>query len=158
MVTVKQYNILLVDDSTSDMRLMHEAANVSNLDSMVSLTSCYSAQESLSSLEAFFLRGENFHAIILDLNMPRYNGLYLLDKIKSDARFASIPVFVLTNSDHPKDIYACAEKGADAYIQKPTNFITLVHFFEALKYSFQEIGAVSVPAVENRYHELQRAA
>lgn len=60
--------------------------------------------------------------ILLDIQMPRVNGLEVLKQIKSDPQTQSIPVVILTSSKENPDIKKCYELGANSYIVKPVNF------------------------------------
>lgn len=68
--------------------------------------------------------------ILLDIQMPKVNGLEVLQKIKSDPRTRSIPVVILTSSKESPDIQKCYDLGANSYIVKPVNF---EGFAEAIK-------------------------
>lgn len=60
--------------------------------------------------------------ILLDIQMPKINGIEVLERIKSDERTKSIPVVVLTSSKEDPDIQKCYKLGANSYIVKPVNF------------------------------------
>ena len=60
--------------------------------------------------------------ILLDLNMPRIGGLEVLARLKKDAQFAHIPIFVLTTSDNPFELERCYADGAAACLVKPVEF------------------------------------
>ncbi len=68
--------------------------------------------------------------ILLDIQMPKVNGIEVLEKIKSDERTKSTPVVMLTSSKEDPDIKRCYELGANSYIVKPVNF---EGFAEAIK-------------------------
>jgi len=71
--------------------------------------------------------------IILDLNMPRMNGIEFLQKIKKDARFVQVPVMVLTTSAEPNDLKKCYEMSVSGYMQKPPDFQDFVDMFQSIK-------------------------
>jgi len=62
---------------------------------------------------------ERFDAVILDVNMPRMNGLEFLEKIKNDENYAAIPVIMLTTEGQDEDRDKAMALGATAYIVKP---------------------------------------
>ena len=68
--------------------------------------------------------------VLLDIQMPKVNGIEVLQKIKSDARTRSTPVVMITSSKEDPDIKKCYELGANSYIVKPVNFES---FAEAIK-------------------------
>jgi len=60
--------------------------------------------------------------MLLDIQMPKMNGMEVLQKIKSDPRTRSMPVVILTSSKEHPDIQKCYDLGANSYIVKPVNF------------------------------------
>lgn len=60
--------------------------------------------------------------ILLDIQMPKVNGIEVLERIKSDERTRAIPIVVLTSSKEDPDIQKCYKLGANSYIVKPVNF------------------------------------
>ena len=68
--------------------------------------------------------------VLLDIQMPKVNGIEVLEKIKSDARTRSMPVVILTSSKESPDIQKCYDLGANSYLVKPVNF---ENFAEAIK-------------------------
>lgn len=82
----------------------------------------------------FMARSEgNPVAILLDLKMPKMDGIQVLKQIKSDKQLRSIPIVILTSSRETRDLDECYKLGANAYVVKPVHF---TEFMEAVK----EIG------------------
>ena len=65
--------------------------------------------------------------ILLDINMPKVNGIEVLEKLKKDERTRDIPVVILTSSQEGPDIQKCYKLGANSYIAKPVNFDAFTH-------------------------------
>ena len=70
--------------------------------------------------------------ILLDINMPKINGLEVLEKLKADARTTDIPVVMLTSSKESSDIQKCYKRGANSYIAKPVNFEAFTHAIQSI--------------------------
>jgi two-component system response regulator len=68
--------------------------------------------------------------VLLDIQMPKVNGIEVLQRIKSDPRTKTIPVVILTSSKEDPDIQTCYDLGANSYIVKPVNFES---FADAIK-------------------------
>jgi CheY-like chemotaxis protein len=60
------------------------------------------------------------HLILLDIKMPKINGLEVLERLKADDRLRKIPVVVLTSSDRPEDVDATYRLGGNSYVTKPS--------------------------------------
>src|SRR5579871_3259813 len=73
--------------------------------------------------------------IVLDLNLPRHEGLEVLKLIRGDGDLSHVPVVILTSSDSPKDRVAAAALGADCYIRKPSS----LDEFMAIGRTFQDL-------------------
>ena len=69
--------------------------------------------------------------ILLDLNMPRVNGLQVLERIRADERTKRLPVVIFTSSNEEQDMLSSYDLGANSYIRKPVDF---VQFLEASKH------------------------
>jgi two-component system response regulator len=76
------------------------------------------------------------HLILLDLKLPRVDGLEVLRRLKTDGRTRSIPVVVLTVSDESKDVTEAHRLGAKAYIVKPVDFHRLSEVTPRLDFSW----------------------
>lgn len=111
--------VLLVEDSPGDIRLMKEAFRAAN--ASVHLHVATDGVEAMA-----FLRREGLHAgaprpdfILLDLNLPRMDGREVLARIKNDNDLKTIPTVILTTSDAEADILKSYELQANCYLSKP---------------------------------------
>jgi two-component system response regulator len=117
--------ILLVEDNMGDAELTIRALKKNNLaNHLVHL------EDGQEALDYIFAEGNYSNRnientpklILLDLKMPRINGIQVLQKIKSDDRTKKIPVIVLTSSKEDPDIEECYLLGANSYVVKPVQF------------------------------------
>ncbi len=117
--------ILLVEDNPDDAILAVRAFKKHNL-----VNDIIVVQDGVAALE--YLHGEGKYEnrdcsnqpsiIILDLNLPRLNGLDVLKDIRGDSRTNLIPVVMLTSSTQESDVLDCYQFGANSYIHKPLDF------------------------------------
>jgi two-component system, chemotaxis family, response regulator Rcp1 len=121
--------ILLVEDNPGDVRLVQEAFKESSL--LYHLNVVSDGIEALSLLRKADCDSEvsRPNVILLDLNLPRKNGLEILDEVKSDQSLKDIPIIVLTSSDRDLDVLVAYKRQASAYLLKPT---TLGEFDEVI--------------------------
>ena len=116
--------ILIVDDDPRDVELTFTALDEYKLANEVVVTR--DGKEALDYLyrrEGFASRAEGNPAVILlDLKLPKVNGLEVLQKIRSDEQFKMIPVVVLTSSHEEKDVLDSYQLGVNAYVVKPVDF------------------------------------
>ncbi len=84
--------------------------------------------------------------ILLDLNLPGMNGRVVLQKLKSDERFRTIPIIILTTSSMDEDVAFCYNMGANTYIVKETSFSGLSSVLKVLKDYW--LGTVTLPPRE----------
>ncbi|WP_242538557.1 response regulator [Trinickia acidisoli] len=91
-----------------------------------------------------FLRDEIPPSVILlDLKMPRIDGLEVLRRLKADRRTASLPVIVLTTTDDPREIERCYELGCNVYVTKPVEYDAFIEAVRRLGFFLQ---VVKLPA------------
>lgn len=117
--------ILLVEDNMSDAELTIRALRKQNLaNNLIHLKNGVEALDFIFARGAYAARdAERFpKVILLDLKMPKINGLEVLKQIRADKRTKIIPVVVLTSSKEDPDIEACYALGANSYIVKPVEF------------------------------------
>ena len=65
---------------------------------------------------------KNNYLLLLDIRMPKINGIEVLQKIKKDSKLSTIPVIIITTTDDPKEITLCNELGCIDYIVKPIDY------------------------------------
>ncbi len=119
------YRILLVEDNPADVQLTVEAFK--ECKSIVQLEAIPSAFEALAFLK---MAEKPPDLILLDLNLPGWDGKKFLREIKSDEKLKGIPIIVLTTSNNYQDVKDSYELQASCYIVKP---IDIDHFFEVVK-------------------------
>lgn len=128
--------ILFVEDGIDDALLTIRALKKNGF-----ANSLHHVSDGAEALDFIYCRGNytsrNRHdkpkLILLDLKMPKITGMEVLQKLKSDPEFCSIPVVILTSSKEDPDIQKCYALGANSYIAKP---VEIDNFFEVIK----EIG------------------
>jgi len=120
-----ELEIILVEDNADDAALAIRALKKQNLaNKLVHLN------DGAEALDFIFGTGEysgrNIEntpkVILLDLKMPKVNGMEVLEKLKSDPLMKDIPVVILTSSGEDPDIQKCYDLGANSYIVKPVDF------------------------------------
>jgi CheY-like chemotaxis protein len=124
--------ILLAEDNPHDVEMALAALAEHNLANEVVVVG-----DGAEALDYLYRRGDfamrdgtNPAVIILDLRMPKVDGLEVLRTIKADERLQTIPVVVLTSSREEKDLVASYKLGVNAYVVKPVSF---AEFLDALK-------------------------
>lgn len=133
MTMVNLKTILLVEDNPNDVELTIEALSEYNLANRVVV-----ARDGVEALEYLCYEGkyknrnnENPAVVLLDIKMPRMNGVEVLDAIRKNDSLRNIPVVMLTSSREEPDLKKCYELGVNAYVLKPVNF---KEFMSAVKH------------------------
>jgi two-component system response regulator len=117
-MTQQAVDILLVEDNPDDAELAIRALRKSNLANH--LLHLQDGQEALDYL--FNPQNTKPKLVLLDLKMPKVDGIEVLSKLKADERTRSIPVVMLTSSKEERDIVETYKLGVNAYIVKPLDF------------------------------------
>jgi len=84
------------------------------------------------------------YVIILDIRMPKVDGIEVLRRIKKDVELRKVPVVMLTTSDESHDVELCYSLGCSAYIQKPVDYD---HFAEAIRHLAEFVRLLILPAI-----------
>jgi CheY-like chemotaxis protein len=126
--------ILMVEDDPKDVELTLTALEDYNLANEVVVT-----RDGEQALDYLCCRGEyklrssdNPAVILLDLKLPKVDGLEVLKQIKADPKLKMIPVVVLTSSKEEKDMVASYKLGVNAYVVKPVDFHEFVNAIKEL--------------------------
>ncbi|HEY8932986.1 MAG TPA: response regulator [Rariglobus sp.] len=112
--------ILLVEDNPHDLALTQRALKKARLAN--NLHVCRDGEEALEFLFGEGSRPGQLRVVLLDLKLPKVDGLEVLRRLKSDARTKSIPVVMLTSSREQRDVIESYNLGVNSYIVKPVNF------------------------------------
>lgn len=120
-----EVEILLVEDNSSDAELTSRALKKKNFFDRV-----YHVKDGAEAISFIFAEGDFVgeqevnlpKLILLDLKMPKVNGLEVLRKLREDIRTKMIPVVVLTSSKEARDIAQAYKLGANSYVEKPLEF------------------------------------
>jgi CheY-like chemotaxis protein len=126
--------ILMVEDDPKDVELTLTALEEYNLSNEVVVTS-----DGEEALDYLYQRGKfqartngNPAVLLLDLKLPKVDGLEVLQQIKSDEKLKMIPVVVLTSSREERDMVASYKLGVNAYVVKPVDFHEFVNAIKEL--------------------------
>lgn len=124
--------ILLVDDNENDLELTERALRQYKLaNNIVMLRDGAEALDFLYRRGSFSARNNGDPIVVLlDIKMPKVDGLEVLRTMKADPQLQPIPVVMLTSSRQGPDVDECYQLGANAYVVKPVDF---VQFTEAIK-------------------------
>ena len=116
--------ILLAEDDDGHASLVRrnlERAGIAN-----PILRFHDGAELLEYTEGLDATGARAHLAMLDIRMPRINGIKTLQRIRGNPRFATMPVIMLSTTDDPREIQRCHEFGCSNYIVKPVDYKTLV--------------------------------
>jgi two-component system, response regulator len=126
--------ILLVEDSMQDAELAMEALATQNLTEAI-----VHARDGAEALDYLHCRGSfaerpvgNPALIILDLKLPKVDGIEVLQEVRSDEHLKHVPVVVFTSSREERDLEACYRLGVSAYVVKPVDFADYMKAVKAL--------------------------
>jgi two-component system response regulator len=124
-MNIREVDILLVEDSQDDADLAVHALRHEKLASSI-----FNARDGEVALDFLFCRGEFAQRsfdhppklILLDLKLPKVDGMQVLKEVKNDPRTKAIPVVIMTSSKEERDLASGYDLGVNSYIQKPVDF------------------------------------
>jgi len=127
--------ILVVEDNPQDLELLLRALKKANLGNRIEV-----ARDGAEALEFIFCEGAHAgrriedvpKVILLDLKLPKVDGLEVLQRIRSDPRTKMIPVVVLTSSKEQNDLVRSYQLGVNSYVVKPVSFDQFAHAVQQL--------------------------
>ena len=127
--------ILLVEDNAGDVRLTREALLEAQVDA--ELVAVPDGEQALA-----YLRGDAAipELILLDLNLPKKNGLEVLEEVKGDPGLRRVPVIMLTTSSSARDIAACYDRGVNCYVVKPLDLDDFTALIGAINRFWLEVA------------------
>jgi two-component system, response regulator len=119
------YQILLVEDNDDDVQLTLRAFRKSDLVSTVTVV-----RDGVEAFDYLLATGEYASRnpdvlpdlVLLDIKLPRVDGVQVLERLRSHPRTRLIPIVILTSSAEPKDLLTCYTLGANSYVRKPIDF------------------------------------
>jgi len=123
----KLLNVLLIEDDTIEIMKLNRT--ISKLDLNHNIIEANNGEQALS-----ILKNEDFlpDIILLDLNMPKINGIEFLKIIKNDSHLKYLPIIILTTSNNRKDLLECYKIGIAGYVLKPLKYDDYVSKIEKL--------------------------
>jgi two-component system, response regulator len=143
-----EVEILYVEDNSADVELTMVALRRSRVANRVHL-----ARDGEEALQFLFCHGPHagrpFHApklVLLDMKLPKVDGLEILQAIRADPRTTMIPVVVLTSSNEQKDMLESYRLHVNSYIQKPVDFDTFQQVVQQLGMYWLVVNQTPLPA------------
>jgi CheY-like chemotaxis protein len=120
-ITLQPIEVLLVEDDPGDELMTREAFDEHKISNRLHIV-----RDGEEALDFLFHRGEYTHApkvdlILLDLNLPKYDGRQVLERVRADPDLTHVPVVILTTSSSEEDILRSYKLHANAYVTKPVD-------------------------------------
>ena len=118
---IEPSRILLVEDDPYDIELIQLSFESYNFVNQIDIVT-----DGVQAIDYLFGQGENPRTlprlVLLDLKLPRLNGIQVLERIRAHPRTRQLPVVVMTSSAEDQDLEACYNLGVNSYVVKPLNF------------------------------------
>ena len=131
MTSAHPIDVLLVEDDAGDELITREAFEIHKIANRLHV-----ARDGAEALDFIYRRGDHRDAprpdlILLDLNLPKYDGRHILETLKADPELRGIPVVVLTTSSAQEDVLRSYDLHANAYVTKP---VDLDRYMDAVRH------------------------
>jgi CheY-like chemotaxis protein len=138
--------VLLIEDSLLDAQVTINALREGEMKHRLTLV--VNGEEALDFLrkEGCFCRAPRPDIVLLDLNLPKRDGLQVLQEIRADSELQNLPVVIMTASDDEQDKQRCEHLHVDSYITKPVNMQKFLSVIKALRGSL--LRDVILPAID----------
>jgi two-component system, response regulator len=134
-------DLLLVEDNPDDAELTLRA-----LGKTITTERVLHVDDGAKAIEALFGPGAPPRFILLDLKLPKVDGLEVLRRIKSDERTRAVPVVVLTSSQEDRDVAESYRLGVNSYIVKPVNFEQYIAIVSQVGRYWRELNTLPAAA------------
>jgi len=129
MTVPEAFEILIVEDNPLDLEMTLRGLRKANIANRIEV-----ARDGAEALEILFCEGAHAHRriedaprlVLLDLKLPKVDGLEVLGRLKGDPRTRAIPVVMLTSSKEQRDLVESYQLGVNSYIVKPVDFENFV--------------------------------
>lgn len=148
-MSINPVDILLVEDNSDDVELTLYALKRNNLANAVHI-----ARDGEEALDFIFCRGKHSERkfddppkfVLLDLKLPKVDGLEVLRALKGDRRTKALPVVVMTSSKEQRDMVEGYHLGVNSYIQKPVDFDEFRNLIKQLGFYWLVVNQAPPPA------------
>ncbi len=122
-------DILYIEDNEDYIDFVKRA--LKKVDSNITLSTATDGRTALATVSNPSIN-VNYKLILLDIHLPGITGIELVQKIREQKALAYTPIIMLSTSDNPKDVEACYERGANAYLVKPMGIQPLVNTLKSV--------------------------
>ena len=132
MTKYKELTILIAEDDDGHAELIMEGLKESGIcNNMIRFIDGKQAWDFISGKGKNMVLDKNkSYLLLLDINMPKMDGIEVLERIKGDNKLKNLPVIMLTTTDDPREVEKCYKLGCNIYVTKPVDFLK---FAETLK-------------------------
>ncbi|MFI9594153.1 response regulator [Nonomuraea sp. NPDC052265] len=138
-------DVLLVEDDQGDILLTREAFALNKVRNRLDVVNDGEQAMAYLRREGAYAGAPRPDLILLDLNLPRMNGLEVLREVKADATLRTIPVVILTTSEAEEDILHSYRLHANAYVAKPVDFEQFIRVVRQIDDFFVTVAKLPTP-------------